>query len=326
MLRLLSIRFSPAEGDAVSQQSSISWTDSTWNPVRGCTKVSPGCAHCYAETFAERFRGVKGHPYEQGFDLRLVPEKLREPLSWKKPRRVFVNSMSDLFQDGVPDAFIDQAFAVMALTPQHTYQVLTKRPERMRAYMSDTRGAEGVISRVNAAGRAIPKGAWWNGEHTSWPWSNVWLGVSVENQHFADERIPVLLQTPAAIRFISAEPLLEAIDLRRADLDWVIVGGESGPGARPFDVEWAFSLVCQCSEAEIACFVKQLGRYPFTVCASCDRKIGRGLLGGFVDACGPSHTQSIQDFCRIHASKGDVPDEWPKDLCVQQFPASKGAM
>jgi hypothetical protein len=119
----------------MSDNSKIEWTESTWNPVRGCTKVSPGCAHCYAETFAERFRGVKGHPYEQGFDLRLVPEKLNEPLSWRKPRRVFVNSMSDLFQDGVPDEYIDRVFAVMALTPQHTYQVLTKRAERMRAYL-----------------------------------------------------------------------------------------------------------------------------------------------------------------------------------------------
>src|SRR6185312_14280881 len=120
----------------MSEQSNIEWTDATWNPVRGCTKVSPGCAHCYAETFAERWRGVKGHPYEQGFDLRLVPEKLTEPLRWKKPRRVFVNSMSDLFHEDVPDGFIDKVFAVMALCPQHTFQVLTKRPERMRHYMA----------------------------------------------------------------------------------------------------------------------------------------------------------------------------------------------
>ncbi len=282
--------------------SKIEWTDATWNPVRGCVKVSPGCAHCYAETFAERFRGVKGHPYEQGFDLRLVPEKLTEPLSWKKPRRVFVNSMSDLFQDGVPDTYIDQVFAAMALTPQHTYQVLTKRPERMRAYMSDTRGVAGVISRVNAAGRAIHKGAWWKGEHTSWPWSNVWLGVSVENQHFADERIPLLLQTPAAVRFISAEPLLEAIDLRRADLDWVIVGGESGSGARPFDIAWAFSLIDQCLDAEIPCFVKQLGRDPR------DEK------------------EHITKHGRLflHNKKGGDMDEWPRDLRRREFPKADG--
>src|SRR3990167_2673132 len=127
------------EPSGVSTNSAIQWTDSTWNPVRGCVKISPGCAHCYAETFAERFRGVTGHPYEQGFDLRLVPEKLTEPLLWRKPRRVFVNSMSDLFQDGVPDSFIDRVFAVMATCPQHTFQVLTKRPERMRAYMSTTK-------------------------------------------------------------------------------------------------------------------------------------------------------------------------------------------
>src|ERR1700676_979310 len=120
----------------MSEHSSIEWTDATWNALRGCTKIAPGCDHCYAETFAERFRGVKGHPYEQGFDLRLVPEKLTEPLRWKKPRRVFVNSMSDLFQEGVPDTYIDQAFAVMALAPRHTFQVLTKRAERMRSYLA----------------------------------------------------------------------------------------------------------------------------------------------------------------------------------------------
>jgi protein gp37 len=170
----------------------IEWTDATWNPVRGCTKVSPGCKNCYAETFAERWRGVPGHAYEQGFDLRLVPEKLDEPLRWKKPRRIFVNSMSDLFQEGVPDDLHRDVFAVMALAPQHTFQVLTKRADRMRDY-------------CRSAIRVRPAG---DRASVAWPLPNVWLGVSVENQHFADERIPLLLQTPAAVRFISAEPLL----------------------------------------------------------------------------------------------------------------------
>jgi len=261
----------------MSSLTNIEWTatvhpdgtvtpGSTWNPVRGCTKVSPGCANCYAETFAERFRGVPGHPYEQGFDLRLVPEQLEKPLHWKKPRRIFVNSMSDLFQDGVPDEYIDRVFAVMALCPQHTFQVLTKRAERMRDYIEKLSGRLVELWDLTnqptwislPAGRSFPR------YPDNWPLPNVWLGVSVENQHFADERIQLLLQTPAAVRFISAEPLLAPVDLNgiehedavisalfceedprdcgslgSATLDWVIVGGESGPGARPFDLAWA---------------------------------------------------------------------------------------
>jgi len=226
----------------MSDQSSIEWADATWNPVRGCVKVSPGCAHCYAETFAERFRGVKGHPYEQGFDLRLVPEKLAEPLSWKKPRRVFVNSMSDLFQDGVPFPFVAAVFAVMAYCRRHTFQVLTKRADRMREFMGWVNAPEGAdtftelygekagqritLLRMNRVDQDLALHFYDDTEdgvgldaclHNDgeWPPKNVWLGVSVENQHFTDERIPLLLQTPAAVRFISAEPLLGPIDLSR---------------------------------------------------------------------------------------------------------------
>jgi len=284
----------------VSEKSSIEWTDTTWNPVTGCTKVSPGCAHCYAETFAERFRGVPGHPFEQGFDLKLWPERLSLPLKWKKPRRVFVNSMSDLFHEDVPFEFIDRVFAVMALTPQHTYQVLTKRPERMREYLSGEvemrlpvpnsptlmrprsqriwLEAQGVANN-NRSKVDFPWSADW-----AWPLPNCWLGTSVENQHWADVRIPELLATPAAVRFLSCEPLLGPLDLRPwltrvptsgdgwrltggtalaiADivLDWVIVGGESGPGARPFDLAWARSLVSQCRAAGVAVFYKQGGK------------------------------------------------------------------
>jgi protein gp37 len=299
----------------MSQQSNIEWTDATWNPVRGCTKVSPGCANCYAETFAERFRGAKGHPYEQGFDLRLVPKKLTEPLSWKKPRRIFVNSMSDLFQDGVPVEFIHRAFAVMALGYWHTaYQVLTKRADRMLRVVtagdfqqSVQYEADAIAARTKSAMELIPS-------HLSWPLPNVWLGVSVENQHFADERIPLLLQTPAAVRFISAEPLLGPIDLTKplpwqhenpeqaTRLDWVIVGGESGPGARPFDIAWARSIIAQCQSAGVACFVKQLGAHPV----------------GYID---DGQTAWTIDAHGLHDRKGGDIAEWPSDLRVREWPA-----
>lgn len=286
----------------MSQKSAIEWTEATWNPVRGCVKVSPGCAHCYAETFAERFRGVTSHPYEQGFDLRLVPEKLDEPLKRKKPTMYFVNSMSDLFQDGVPDEFIDRVFRVMARTPQHTYQVLTKRAARLRDYCLSTLGfGHGTDQQFNTTGIQIGP----------WPLPNVWLGVSVENQYFADERIPLLLQTPAAVRFISAEPLLGPVNLETwiaVDgisediqylhlLDWVIVGGESGPGARAFDVAWARSIVKQCKEAGVACFMKQFGAKPLQVFNEVER-----------------HDLLLRD------RKGGDMTEWPEDLRVREFP------
>lgn len=260
----------------MSQSTAIQWTDATWNPVRGCVKVSPGCKNCYAETFAERFRGVQGHPYEQGFDLRLVPEKLAEPLTWKRPRRVFVNSMSDLFQDGVPDEYIDRVFAVMERCPQHIFQILTKRAERMCDYCSTRHGIESVS-----------------------PLENVWLGVSVENQERAEERIPALLQTPAAIRFVSYEPALGPIDFSGwlGGLDWIIVGGESGPGARRFDVEWARSAVQQCKEADVPVFVKQLGAEP----------VDGGELVAF-------RGLFLKD------RKGGDMSEWPEDLRIREFP------
>lgn len=217
----------------MSQNSAIEWTEATWNPVRGCVKVSPGCAHCYAETFAERWRGIPGHAYEQGFDLRLVPEKLNEPRRIKKPTTFFVNSMSDLFQEGVPSAHIDAVFATMRDCPQHTFQVLTKRAERMRDYMNGLGWLE--------------------------PLPNVWLGVSVENQRWL-ERIDSLKDTPAAVRFVSFEPLLEDVGALVLDgIQWCIVGGESGPGARPFHISWARSIVAECKRQNVAVFVKQFG-------------------------------------------------------------------
>lgn len=240
----------------MSDNSNIEWTDATWNPVRGCVKVSPGCKHCYAETFAERFRGVPGHPYEQGFDVRLVPEKLDEPLHWRKPRTIFVNSMSDLFQVDVPIEYVDRAFAVMVAARHHVYQVLTKRADLARAYML---GAE---DRVRDAGSALAGAKGWCHAHEDdlWPPKHVWLGVSVEDRRFGLPRIKHLRETPAAVRFLSIEPLLE--DLGEIDLTgigWVIVGGESGPGARQMAVDWVRSVRDQCVAAGVPFFFKQWG-------------------------------------------------------------------
>jgi protein gp37 len=219
----------------MSDHSSIEWTDATWNPVRGCTKISPGCVRCYAETFAERFRGVPGHPYEQGFDLRLVPEKLSEPLRWAKPRMVFVNSMSDLFHEGVPDGYIVTVARVMQMANWHTYQVLTKRSERMRdLLLHDLRFTAEL--------------------------QHVWWGVSVENRRHGLPRIDHLRAAPAAVRFLSVEPLLE--DLGPVNLEgisWVIVGGESGPGARPMEKGWVLSIRDQCRATKGCFFFKQWG-------------------------------------------------------------------
>jgi len=219
----------------VSDHSKIEWTDATWNPVRGCTKISPGCKHCYAETFAERFRGVPGHPYEQGFDLRLVPENLLEPLKWAKSKMVFVNSMSDLFQDGVEDDFIELCAKVMVAAHWHTFQVLTKRSERMRDLLQ---------SRLQFAADC---------EH-------IWWGVSVENRKHGLPRIDHLRAARPRVAFLSIEPLLE--DLGPIDLThihWVIVGGESGPGARPMHRDWVLSLKSQCRRAKVPFFFKQWG-------------------------------------------------------------------
>jgi protein gp37 len=210
--------------------SAIEWTQATWNPVTGCNKVSPGCAHCYAETFAERFRGVRGHPYEQGFDLKLWPERLGLPLTWRRPRLVFVNSMSDLFHERIPTSFIEQVFATMTAARRHQFQILTKRPERLA----------NLAPRLN--------------------WSpNIWMGVSIENRRFV-HRADLLRCVPAAVRFISAEPLLGFLeDLELDGIDWVIAGGESGPRHRTVREEWIADLRDRCSNAGIAFFFKQWG-------------------------------------------------------------------
>lgn len=219
----------------MSDQSKIEWTDATWNPVRGCTKLSPGCKHCYAETFAERFRGVPGHPYEQGFDLRLVPSKLLAPFEWKQPRRIFVNSMSDLFHEGVPTDYILRVAQTMKSASWHTFQVLTKRANRLR----------NLLDRELYEVSQLP---------------HIWWGVSVENRKHGLPRIDELRAAPAVVRFLSIEPLLE--DLGRIDLagiSWVIVGGESGPGAREMRAEWVRPIREQCVSAKVPFFFKQWG-------------------------------------------------------------------
>lgn len=344
--------------------TSIEWTDTTWNPVRGCSRVSPGCVNCYAERMAARFSGP-GQPFE-GLAKRtssgprwtgkveMIGQRLLDPLGWRKPRRVFVNSMSDLFHEGLEDRRIDLVFGVMAITPRHTYQILTKRPERMLEYFSQP-DIRGRVARAGA--RYLDPPAFPPYADTVWPLPNVWLGVSVEDQERADERIPPLLQTPAAVRFLSCEPLLGPVNLPKGlrstrtihvsadvqgmlrnrsfdclqhddgrpmtrreaedelfalhakgvklipagpcegfdpqsgcpghpnpNLDWVIVGGESGPGARRMEVEWARSLVEQCRIADVPVFVKQMGSHG-----------------------------------KVHPKGGD-PSEWPEDLRVREFP------
>lgn len=354
--------------------SAIEWTDETWNPVIGCTPVSPGCLNCYAATMAHRLQHMKqatdyaprvvdniparppiriaevknGRAVFSG-EVRCLPHKLDEPLHWRTPRRVFVNSMSDLFHEAVPFEFIDRAFAVMALCPRHTFQLLTKRPERMAEYLdgySLTRKAA-----IRKAGDDFTDFA----PGPTIPLPNVWLGASVERQNEADERIPHLLRCPAKFRFLSCEPLLGPVELsewifcdecrvgqwgrgaiddplsnaaggrpwrecRCAKIDWVIVGGESGPHARPCDVAWIRSIVKQCQDAGVPCFVKQLGARVFVRNDKFSEwpRDGDGLE---YDPSGPGfHYQG--EHVEVHTvdPKGGDPSEWPADLRVRQFP------
>jgi protein gp37 len=219
----------------MSITSDIEWTNATWNPVRGCTKISPGCENCSAQTFAERWRGIPGHAYEQGFDLRLVPEHLTDPLRWSEPKKIFVNSMSDLFHEGVPDDYIAEICEVMLAANWHEFQVLTKRPDRM---------AELLGGPLAAAAKA---------KHILW-------GVSVENRKHGVPRIEKLRQSGARNTFLSIEPLLEDLDtIDLSGISWVIVGGESGPGARPMDEAWVRSIRRQCRAFDVPFFFKQWG-------------------------------------------------------------------
>jgi protein gp37 len=302
----------------MADKTGISWTDATWNPTTGCDRVSPGCDNCYAMTLAKRLKGMgsakyqtDGHPFTSGpgFGVAVHPDALDQPLRWKRPRRIFVNSMSDLFHKDIPEGFIARVFAVMAGAPQHTFQVLTKRHGRMRSLVGSGQFRDAV---ADALAPLITDGIPGFRSVPPWPLPNVWLGVSAEDQHWADIRIPALNRTPAAVRFVSAEPLLGPIKLHRGhghcpvhdfpggfcsspcgDLilpDWLIIGGESGPGARPMQIDWARDLVRQSRAAGIAPFVKQLG-------AVTGIPLGAGSHGADWDA-------------------------WPADLRVREFPAA----
>jgi len=262
----------------MSLESSIEWTDATWNPVRGCTKVSPGCKNCYAKTFAERFRGVKGHPYEQGFDLRTVPEKLGEPLRWRAPKMIFVNSMSDLFHERIPDSYIVAVAKVMVAASWHTFQVLTKRSQRLGKLLG--------TSLQFAADQP-----------------HIWWGVSVENRKYGLPRITDLQSSPAAIRFLSIEPLLENLGrLNLSRISWVIVGGESGPGARPIRKEWVLSIRDQCRCTNVPFFFKQWGGVRKSVA-------GRALDGRTYDEFPRRVTRTVPnaDECFALAETAEAP-------------------
>lgn len=272
----------------MSAHTAIEWTDATWNPVTGCTAVSPGCDHCYARTFAERWRDVPGHYFQHGFDVQLRPDKLALPLQWRQPRRIFVNSMSDLFHTDIPDTYIARVFAVMALAPHHTFQVLTKRHARMRALLSNPNFAHLVAEQGRAHHIGCQQDWLRVAAMMGGPLPNVWLGVSVDNQQWADIRVPALLDTPATVRFLSCEPLLGLVDLSRwlglewydsfgwgeemfaalngrvgagSGLHWVIAGGESGPRARPMHPNWVRTLRDQCGAARIPFLFKQWGMW-----------------------------------------------------------------
>lgn len=290
--------------------TNIQWTDETWNPTVGCSKISEGCRNCYAigQAYRNNAMGAKlATPgrlaYYEGLTekrgartewtglVNFVPEALEIPFKWKKPRKIFVNSMSDLFHESIPFEVIDQVFAVMALTPHHTYQVLTKRPDRMLEYLTNA-SVEKRIFKI-ACGIADDSPAL-KSVHHNWPLPNVWLGVTVENQRAADERIPLLLQTPAALRFLSCEPLLGEVNFSGDMPDWVIVGGESGAGVRCTQINCIDSIVRQCQKAKVPVFVKQLGAKP--------------VVG-------------VGDLWPTSDRKGAIVSEWPKHLQFQEFPA-----
>ncbi len=341
----------------MSENSAIEWTDATWNPVVGCEKIAQGCKNCYAKTLHDKrhkaFQAGAKLPaqYAQPFEtVQLMPERLSQPLKWRKPRRIFVNSVSDLFHESVPFEFIAAVFGVMAACPQHTFQVLTKRPARMREFfewlsLAKNRAGDDMDPQLvcaDAAGALLGSDNgfdWAVADGARWPLKHVWLGTSISTQPDADRNIQEILQCPAAVHFVSAEPLLEDVSLwgeegewlcvhpypefdadngapyyvgkhddrtlrcsvceGQAVLDWVIVGGESGPGARPCDVAWIRSIVQQCKAAGVPVFVKQLGsRAMFTPRAY-------GGTGGWFDMRDP---------------KGGNPEEWPEDLRVREFP------
>lgn len=398
--------------------SKIEWTDATWTCITGCTRASAGCDHCYSARMTYRLEMMGQEKYtgltvlnprgERHFNgvVKCHDDELMTPLRWKKPRRIFVNSMSDTFHKDVPFEFIDKMFAVMALCPQHTFQVLTKRPERMAEYLNRSSGdlasgESGWLDAINRAAMAMvnrpvfPTQSLGMIPHPGWPLPNCWLGTSVENQPAADERIPHLLRCPASVRFLSVEPMIGPVDLREINLpvpaaqktlivhpnlvpmwekaglpthadlnepirpihghsksldalgkivtkengvgfgmdtgiDWCIVGGESGHGARPCNIEWIRSIIAQCKAASVPCFVKQLGAKPYCKKAECLDCNGTGFFdpddttGPKCDSCdgmgtADGHLDDVLSH-RIKDPKGGDWNEWPEDLRVREFP------
>jgi protein gp37 len=316
--------------------TAIQWTDKTWNPTRGCRRISPGCDNCYAEKVAKRFSGP-GMPYEGlvtlrgrwNGDTRVPPDKLTDPLHWRKPCRIFVDSMSDLFYEGFSDEQIAAVFGVMAACPQHTFQVLTKRPERARKWFEWVSAEARRKHHLSPAHWLVKEAVETVGNPNKgsgimsprWPLPNVWIGVSVENQKYADERIPDLLSIPAAVRFVSYEPALGPVDFSpwlvencirpEMDISWLVVGGESGSGARPFDIAWARSVVAQCKVAGVPVFVKQMGAQCISTAPSQPHDALYGWKLTHRPPPWPLHTQD---------AKGGDMSEWPADLRVREFP------
>lgn len=331
----------------MGKNTSIEWTDHSWPVVNGCRRISAGCERCYAErltatrlSHTPKYKGLavfgKNGPRWTG-EARLWVPHLDMPLKLKKPSRIFVADMGDLFYEGVSDETIDQVFGVMWAClflgrgdhgyPGHTFQVLTKRPERMRAYLAEDRRKRWAANAVLHGGGAAPDRIWDQVMSASGPHPRIWLGVSCEDQATADERIPLLLDTPAALRWVSAEPLLGPVKIHPGLLgcvghlagtfgnpliNWVVVGGESGPGARPFDLAWARLLVETCREAGVACFVKQLGAKPVTV---------TGATGNFRTHEGRRQVELTAERMVLNDRKGGAMEEWPPELRVREFPA-----
>lgn len=337
------------------RKGGIAWTEQTWNPIRGCSRVSEGCRFCYAEEMAARFCG-EGQPYE-GLatrnparwtgEVRLIAKHLADPVRWKRPRMIFVNSMSDLFHEKLSNEQIAAVYGMMVAAPWHVFQVLTKRPERRREWHrwlseqdKDPREVLARAARQALVGASdadieafLNRGEWTWGPHRVWPAANIWEGVSVEDQRTADERIPILLDTPAALRWISAEPLLGLLSVDRwvrprwgaltarntrplesECLDWVVVGGESGPHARVCEIVWIRSIMRECAEGAVPCFTKQLG---YRAQDAVNGIAGRGLVV-------PADAADLVST-RLRCPAGKDWDEWPEDLRVRQWPEAARA-
>lgn len=338
----------------MASPTNIEWTDFNWNFLSGCSRKSSGCENCYAEKMTKRLAAM-GQAKYQGLlndhgrfngTIKFNEKDLLAPLKWKKPRKVFVNSMSDLFHEKVKDEWLDKAFAVMALTPQHTYQILTKRPERMWEYFKwhDSTRAMQIEAQAASIRTGLPAKSLGNVQWQKYDLAqlkNVWLGVSVEDQKTADERIPLLLQTPAAVRWISAEPLLGPVEIatwlwsamsddKTCGLNWCVIGGESGPNARAFDIQWVRNIIAQCKAADVPVFVKQIGAKPYDNSRSdiyFDGELRHknvpddGEDAAYARECLGTELQPA--WVDLKNKKGGDPSEWPEDLRIRQMPETQ---